>query len=222
MTRPNVAIRQDGSSVLGIALDLDTEGHDLFDAEDIVATQKLPRLDVGDVEYVLKFLKGQSYIEVASATYGGKIYRLTDRGRQKAWHQRSSGKSELDFADPDRVGPQINVGQGASNFQAPIHAGTGDIHLTQNNAAPVDQAQILDMLARLSAALEQLREDDNRDLTQMVVQKATVAAQEGDWQTTLMRVSAAVTFLSSVASLAVDGTQALELGRQIIHRLGGA
>lgn len=231
MTSPDIDLRKAGMDVLCLVEEMGRAGATAVTAEEVFQFRPLPGLSAQDLDSVLKFLGGFGYLRFSGAgvlTDSGFVgvggWVLTPTGRSKAWHLRSTGKTHLDFPDPDGTAPQINIGQGATGpIQAPVHTGSGDIHATQHNTVDAhQQAQILDLLSRLQDTLTRLPTSADRDVAQTLLRTATDAAQQGAWEVFKGRMSGLLHILVLLSSLAADGPAALAIGRQIMRALGGS
>lgn len=217
-------------NVLCLLEEMDRAGRLAVTAEELSEFRPLPGLSVQDVEDVLRFLKGFSYVRYSGGGVltdtgfvgvGGWV--LTPTGRAKAWHLRSAGKTQLDFPDPDGTASQIHIGQGATGpIQAPVHMGMGDIRAVQHNTVDSQrEAQILDLLRRLHDTLTRLPVSPDRDVAQTLLSTATEAAQQGAWDVFKGRMSGLLHILVLLSTLAADGPAALAIGQQIMQALGG-
>lgn len=213
---------RDGSTVLCLAEEMVRGGRHNVVAVDLHSIGRTPNLTVKDVEDLLNFLAGLGYFK-RGGMYGGVYYKLTEKGKAKAWHQRTAGKVDLEFADPDHGGNQFEIGRHATApFQIPINTGSGTIHATQtNNFAPERPQEVLDLLKQLRETLDRLAPSTDRELAISAINATTEAAEQGGWQMAWQRMNGALSFLAVLAALTVDGKEALQIGEQVVRVLTG-
>lgn len=217
--RPHVALRADGLAVLAYVERITREKHRAVTAQELHEVELFHRLSEDDLQYILKFLEDYEYFVHTNSG----LYHLTKIGRRAAIYHTTNGKVELEFTNPHAGGTQVHVGQGATSaFQANIHTGSGNLTATQNiHVGLAQQAEILQVLARLTEVLDNMEASTDRDTAATIVSTAADAAQKGAWDIFKGRMHGALSIISMLASAGADGPEALELAQKALTLISG-
>ncbi|MBB5234452.1 hypothetical protein [Deinococcus budaensis] len=224
MSRSHIDHGAHGFTVLALMEEMTRSGQDMITAQDLLQYRTLPRLSVEDVEYLMKFLLGFGWLSDRDSDYETSIYRVTPSGKQMVWYCNSNGRIALEFPSPNLPATQVNVGQGAqAPFQMAMNTGSGTIYATQtNHIGPEQQARVLELLDKLSAILERMEPNTDRDVASTVLSTLQNAAKAGAWEQVKARANALMTTVALVSSIGADGPEAYALAQSIFQAVTGA